>query len=83
MSFYVYVLGSLKKPIKTYVGWTNDLKKRIFKHNSGKGAKFTRGRKWKLLYSERLLSKSSALKKEYELKKNNKFRKNLREKINE
>ena len=79
MSFYVYVLGSLKKPKKTYVGWTNDLKKRIFKHNSGKGAKFTRGRKWKLLYSEKLHAKSSALKKEYELKKNNKFRKKIRE----
>ena len=79
MNYYVYVLGTLKKPIKTYVGWTNNLKKRILKHNSGKGAKFTRGRKWKLLYSEKLNTKSNALKKEYKLKKNIKFRKKLRE----
>ena len=83
MNFYVYILGTLKKPIKTYVGWTNDLKRRISKHNSGKGAKFTRGRKWKLLYSEKLNSKSNALKKEHKLKKNFKFRKFLRENFNE
>ena len=41
----------------TYVGYTNDLKKRIKLHNSGKGAKFTRGRKWKLIYKEKLNSK--------------------------
>ena len=39
------------KPI-TYVGYTNNLKKRIRLHNSGKGAKFTRGRKWVLIYKE-------------------------------
>ena len=44
------------KPI-TYVGYTNNLKKRIFLHNSGKGAKFTRGRKWKLIYKEKLNQK--------------------------
>ena len=83
MNFYVYILVTLKKPIKTYVGWTNDLKRRISKHNSGQGAKFTRGRKWKLLYSEKLNSKSNALKKEHKLKKNIKFRKFLRENLNE
>ena len=40
-----------RKPI-TYVGYTKDLKKRISLHNLGKGAKFTRGRKWKLIYKE-------------------------------
>ena len=52
MSFYVYMLKSITiKPI-TYVGYTKDLKKRLYLHNSGKGAKFTRGRKWKLIYKE-------------------------------
>ena len=44
--YYVYMLKSKSiKPI-TYVGYTKNLKKRIKLHNSGKGAKFTRGRKW-------------------------------------
>ena len=81
MNFYVYVIGSKKKPIKTYVGWTNNLKKRLSKHNLGTGAKSTRGRKWKILYSETLYTKSDALKREYLLKKNSKLRLLLRSKI--
>ena len=40
------------KPV-TYVGYTNNLIKRIKLHNSGNGAKFTRGRKWVLIYKEK------------------------------
>ena len=69
------------KPV-TYVGYTNNLKKRISLHNSGKGAKFTRGRKWKLAYSKKYLSKSIALKEEYKLKKNIKLRKKIKLKFN-
>ena len=58
----------------TYVGYTNDLKKRIKLHNSGKGAKFTRGRKWKLIYKEKLNSKKEAISREYYIKNNRKFR---------
>ena len=39
MSFYVYMLKSKSVAVITYVGYTNDLKKRINQHNSGKGAK--------------------------------------------
>ena len=40
MDYYVYVIGSSKKyKLKTYVGWTTNLKNRLFKHNIGKGAK--------------------------------------------
>ena len=81
MDFYVYIIGSKKKPVRTYVGWTNNLKKRLTKHNLGKGAKFTRGRKWKILYSISLNSKKEAMKKEYQLKKNTKFRSLIRSKI--
>ena len=64
------------KPI-TYVGYTNDLKKRIVLHNSGKGAKFTRGRKWVLIYKEKYSSKSEAISREYYIKNNRTFRNKL------
>ena len=70
MSFYVYMLKSMSiKPI-TYVGYAKDLKKRINLHNSGKGAKFTRGRKWILIYKEKFKSKKEAISREYYIKKN-------------
>ena len=81
MNFFVYVLGSKGNPIKTYVGWTNNLKKRLLKHNSGTGAKFTRGRKWKIIYSETLSSKNKAMSRELEIKKNRKLRSLLRSKV--
>lgn len=81
MNFYVYVIGSKKKNKVTYVGWTNNLKKRIYKHNLSLGAKFTRGRKWKILYFESFDSKIKAMKREFVLKKDKKFRYYLRNKI--
>ena len=56
------------------MGYTNDLKKRLLLHNNSKGAKFTRGRKWKLIYKQLYNSKSLAMKEEYKLKKNYKQR---------
>ena len=78
MSFYVYMLKSLtKKPI-TYVGYTNNLSKRIKLHNSCKGAKFTRGRKWILIYKEKYKSKKEAISREYYIKKNRTLRNKLK-----
>ena len=57
------------KPV-TYVGYTNNLKKRINLHNLGKGAKFTRGRKWILIYKEKYKSKKEAISREYYIKNN-------------
>ncbi len=74
MSFYVYMLKSVGKKIVTYVGYSKNLKERIKLHNSGKGAKFTRGRKWKLIYKEKLYSKKEAISREYYIKKNRKLR---------
>jgi putative endonuclease len=73
--FYVYLIISLniKQPF-TYVGYTNNLRKRLNLHNSGLGAKFTRGRKWKIIYKKRYNNKSIAMKEEYKLKKNYNFR---------
>ena len=65
------------KPI-TYVGYTNNLKKRIFLHNTGKGAKFTRGRKWKLIYKEIYKSKKEAISREYYIKNNRILRNKLK-----
>ena len=54
-----------------YAGITNDLKKRIEAHNSGKdGARYTKSRRpVKLVYSEQVESKSAAAKLEYQIKK--------------
>tara|TARA_B100001121_G_scaffold86890_1_gene77114 strand:+ start:24 stop:263 length:240 start_codon:yes stop_codon:yes gene_type:complete len=62
----------------SYVGYTKNLYKRISLHNSGKGAKFTRGRRWKLIYKEKCKSKPEAIKKEILLKKNRILRKKIK-----
>ena len=61
----------------TYVGYTKNLKKRINLHNLGKGAKFTRGRKWRLIYKEKFKSKIEAISREYYIKKNRSLRKKI------
>ena len=71
MFFYVYMLKSIYgSNKKTYVGYTNNLKNRLEKHNSNKGAKSTKGYKWLLIYSKKFKSKSEAMSYEYKLKKN-------------
>ena len=80
MSYYVYMLKLISKKSITYVGYTKDLKNRISLHNSGKGAKFTRGRKWKLIYKEKFLSKNKAISREYYIKKNRLLRNQIKNK---
>ena len=79
MTYFVYlIISNLKNNKKiSYVGYTNDLKKRIKLHNTGKGAKFTRGKKWNLVYYKKYDSKSTAMKEEFRLKKNYKLRKKI------
>tara|TARA_B100001248_G_scaffold133321_1_gene100097 strand:+ start:156 stop:419 length:264 start_codon:yes stop_codon:yes gene_type:complete len=78
MSYYVYMLKSKgSKPI-TYVGYTNNLSKRIKLHNHGKGAKFTRGRSWRLIYKEHFKSKREAISREYYIKKNRAMRNKIK-----
>ena len=78
MKYYVYMLKSRGfKPV-TYVGYTNNLKKRINLHNLGKGAKFTRGRKWVLIYKEKFKSKKEAISREYYIKKNRSLRNKIK-----
>ena len=80
MSYYVYMLKSLEEKTVTYVGYTSDIKKRIKLHNLGKGAKFTRGRKWKLIYKEKFNSKKEAISREYYIKKNRYLRNKIKKK---
>ena len=72
------MLRSQDKKKITYVGYTSDLKKRIILHNLGKGAKFTRGRKWKLIYKEKISSKKEAISREYYIKNNRRFRNKIK-----
>tara|TARA_B110000967_G_C18371161_1_gene310642 strand:- start:121 stop:348 length:228 start_codon:yes stop_codon:yes gene_type:complete len=74
------MLKSISKKSTTYVGYTKDLKKRLLLHNTGKGAKFTRGRKWRVIYKEKFLSKSEAISREYYIKKNRTLRNNIKNK---
>ena len=79
MKFFVYVIGSVNNSkLITYVGYTNNLLNRIILHNRGKGAKFTRGRKWFLMYYETFKSRSKAMKREHEIKKDKKFREKIK-----
>ena len=81
MNYYVYLL--LTKSSKTnisYVGYTSNLINRLKKHNSSNGAKFTRGRKWRIIYSKKYNDKSTALKEEYKLKKDYKKRNKIKTK---
>ena len=78
MYYYVYMLISRGNKPVSYVGYTNNLKNRIKLHNSGKGAKFTRGRKWKLIYKEKLNSKKEAISREYYIKHNRTLRNKIK-----
>ena len=72
------MLISLSRKPVTYVGYTNNLKRRITLHNMSKGAKFTRGRKWKLIYKEKYGSKKEAISREYYIKNNRTLRNKIK-----
>ena len=79
MYFFVYLIVSKKNNKYTsYVGYTSNLKRRLELHNTSKGAKFTKGRLWKLIYKKKYKNKSLAMKEEYLLKKNFKLRKKIK-----
>ena len=75
MPYFVYlIVSNKKKRLVSYVGYTNNLNKRIDLHNTGKGAKFTRGQSWRLIYKKKYTLKKTAMIEEYKLKKNYKLR---------
>ena len=74
MKNYVYILECKDKSL--YTGWTNDLEARLKAHNSGFGAKYTRGRgPCRLIYYEELETKIEAMKREYAIKHMTKLQK--------
>ncbi len=81
MTYFVYLIGNYKySKLTTYVGYTNNLKKRVELHNTNKGAKFTKGRLWKLLYYETYRTKKEAISREYYIKKNRTLRNMIKKK---
>jgi putative endonuclease len=62
---------------KTYIGYSNNVKLRLEKHNNNKGAKSTKGYKWLLIYSKKFKSKNDAMSFEYKLKKDRSLRKKI------
>ncbi len=79
MNYFVYlIISSKNNKYTSYVGYTSNLKNRLRLHNTSKGAKYTRGRLWKLIYKKKYINKSLAMKEEYLLKKNYKLRKQIK-----
>jgi putative endonuclease len=79
---FVYVLGCVTKGRHlTYVGWSNDVTRRLAQHNTGQGARSTRGRVWVLLYSEKCASRRHAMSREWHLKRDRAFRKKLAQEL--
>ena len=72
------IISKVKNRYISYVGYTNNLKNRVLLHNSSKGAKFTKGKYWKLIYSKKYSTKSIAMSNEYKLKINRKLRNKIK-----
>ena len=82
MTYFVYLIGNYKKSkVTTYAGYTNNLKNRLLLHNTGRGAKFTKGRKWKLIFFKKYNTKKKAMIEEYKLKYDRKLRNKLKNKF--
>jgi putative endonuclease len=82
MKYFVYLLVNISKDrVTSYVGFTSNLNNRLSLHNSSKGAKFTKGRNWTLIYKKCYKTKSLAMKNEYLLKKNYKKRNLIKKKF--
>ena len=80
--YFVYLLvAKNRNRTISYVGYTNNINKRLKLHNNSKGAKFTRGRNWKLAYYKRYDNKILAMKEEYKLKKNYRLRSKIKKSL--
>ena len=81
MVYYVYLILSKKlNKYRSYVGYTNNIEKRLYLHNNSKGAKFTKGNTWKVIYFKKYFNKGIAMREEYKLKKNYKLRNKIKNK---
>ena len=81
MHYFVYIIATkVKNKTISYVGYTSNLSKRLNDHNTGKGAKFTRGKKWKIIFKKQYRTKIKAMQEEYKLKKNFLLRNKIKKK---
>ena len=81
MHYFVYIIATrVKNKTISYVGYTSNLYKRLNDHNTGKGAKFTRGKKWKIIFKKQYKTKVRAMQEEYKLKKNHLLRGKIKKK---
>ena len=81
MHYFVYIIATrVKNKTISYVGYTSNLYKRLNDHNAGKGAKFTRGKKWKIIFKKKYKTKVRAMQEEYKLKKNHLLRSKIKKK---
>ena len=79
MSFFVYMIVTKQNDkLISYVGYTKDIINRVIQHNTSKGAKFTKGKQWHLIYIKKYNKKVDAMKNEYKLKKNYKLRSKIK-----
>ena len=79
MVYYVYLILSKKhNKYRSYVGYTNNIEKRLHLHNNSKGAKYTKGNIWKLIYFKKYKEKIIAMREEYKLKKDLKKRNRIK-----
>ncbi len=82
MHYFVYIIATkVKNKTISYVGYTSNLTKRLDDHNTGKGAKFTRGKKWKIIFKKQYKTKVKAMQEEYKLKKNYLLRSKIKKKF--
>ena len=82
MHYFVYIIATkVKNKTISYVGYTSNLTKRLDDHNTGKGAKFTRGKKWKIIFKKNYKTKVRAMQEEYKLKKNYLLRSKIKKKF--
>jgi putative endonuclease len=77
---YVYVIQSDKKRDRFYIGFSDDLKRRLKEHNDGSNYS-TRGNKWRLVYYEAYLTRAAAIQRERVLKGDGRTRRHLMERI--
>ena len=63
MKYWVYILRSLAYD-KTYVGFTNNLERRLSEHNSGKTIYTSKYKPWKIIYKEEAVDRTNARERE-------------------
>ena len=76
--YYLYLLVSERG--ERYIGFTEDLRRRVEEHNRS-GSKYTKGRKWKLVYYEAYASREDAVRREKRLKHDGRSRYGLMSRV--